>query len=285
MKPILSQVIICDQCGSELLAQADALQCQACQREVPLQNNIPLFTPSPPGLQPSKKLVRGPHAGTPWRQANWRFLEEQLRSLPAEALILDVGAGRGDFADLLVGHSCIELDVYPYPEVDIVCDLIQQNPFRASSFNAILLMNVLEHIYDTYGMLEALSKLLKPGGILVVAIPFMVKMHQVPIDYVRYTHYALQRLGQEHGMDVELMEGYYDPIFFLGEGLGNLRYAVLPTIPGVRRYLGRVLLAVSQILASSLKIVTGPGQTQPPEQVRSQAPTGYHVVYHKKLNN
>jgi hypothetical protein len=81
------------------------------------------------------------------------------------------------------------------------------------------------------------------------------------------------------------MEGYYDPIFFLGEGLGNLRYSVLPTIPGIRRYFGRVILAALQMLASGLQGITGPGQTQSPTQVRSLVPTGYHVVYRKNQTN
>ncbi len=281
MQPFLSQLIICDHCGGELHEQAIKLVCQTCQRSVPLQDGIPLFTEPPAGLLPSEKLARGPQVGTPWRQANWRFLEQQLRALPEEILILDVGAGRGDFADLLADQNHLELDVYPYPEIDVVCDLTQTNPFRASIFDAILLMNVLEHIYDTHGLLAALATLLKPGGILILAIPFMVKMHQVPIDFVRYTHFALPRLGQEHGMTVELLEGFYDPVFFLGEGIGNIKFSVLPTARGARHYFGRALLAGIQLLTNGLRYVTGPGQTQPPTQSRSLAPTGYHVVYRK----
>ena len=231
---------------------------------------------------PSEKIQRGPQIGTPWRQANWRFLERQITGLHREAVILDVGAGRGDFAAVFEGRTAIALDVYPYPEIDIVCDLTQADPFRPNSFDAVTLMNVLEHVYDTHTLLGTLARLLKPGGVLFVAIPFMVKMHQTPVDFVRYTHFALERLGEDHGLALDLLEGYYDPVFFLGEGIGNLRWGVLPTLKGGRRYLARTLLAGIQALSNGLGAVLGNGRTADPSTARSMAPTGYHVVYRKK---
>jgi SAM-dependent methyltransferase len=278
----LLQVMRCPQCEGALYLLEGRLTCQDCQRAYPLHQGIPLFTDAPQGLQPSEKIPRGPNLGTPWRQANWRFLESQVRGLPEEALILDVGAGRGDFADLLAGRQSIALDVYPYPEVDLVCDLAQLNPFKPASFEAILLMNVLEHIYGTHDLLTSLSQSLKPGGLLIVAIPFMVKMHQIPVDYARYTHYALQRLGDDHGLACERLEGYYDPVFLLGEGIGNLKWGVLPAIRGGRHYAGRATLWAIQQLAGVLKSILGPGQLQPPAEARSQAPIGYHIVYRKR---
>jgi uncharacterized protein YbaR (Trm112 family)/SAM-dependent methyltransferase len=284
MKSYLLQHIQCIECSHKLAYDeaAQRLTCESCGRTYKTQDGIPLFTPPPAGLVPSQKLERGPEMGTPWRKANWRFIEKQISRLEAEAAILDVGAGRGDFAAALKGRKSLAVEIYPYPEVDIVCDLTQVNPFCPGSFDAILLLNVMEHVYDTHTLLATLSDLLKPGGALLVAIPFMVKMHQVPVDYVRYTHYALERLGADHGLDAEEIEGYYDPVFFLGEGIGNLRNAILPTLQGSRRYFGRLLIAGIQVFASILGRVTGPGKAQPPAGVRSLAPTGYQIVYRKQ---
>jgi SAM-dependent methyltransferase len=281
VKADLLDVLQCTTCGGWLACTDRQFRCTVCGRVVPDHAGIPLFTPPPEGLTPSARLERGPETGTPWRQANWRFLEEALAGLPAKALVLDVGAGRGDFAAALEGRRSVALEVYPYPEVDVVCDLTRVNPFRPGSFDAALLLNVLEHVYDTHRLLEALRQLLKQGGLLLVAIPFMVKMHQVPVDFVRYTHYALERLGAEHGLSVERLEGYYDPLFFLGEGLGNLKNAVLPTLPASRRYPARLLLGGIQALAGLLGGLSGPGRAQPPSRARSLAPTGYQVVYRK----
>ena len=100
MKPQLSRVLICHRCGGELVSQPGLLVCQACAQSVSCQGEIPVFTPPPPNLRPSEKLLRGPNIGTPWRQANWRFLAEQVEKLEKSAVILDVGAGREVFAPL-----------------------------------------------------------------------------------------------------------------------------------------------------------------------------------------
>lgn len=283
MKPDLLTLLKCPTCSGELNASTDesGLVCQQCGQVTRMQTGVPLFTVPPLQMVPSEKIARGPQIGTPWRRANWRFLQEQIARLAPEALILDVGAGRGDFADLFHERSYLALDVYPYPEVDIVCDLTQTNPFRSDSFDAILLMNVMEHIFDTHTLLATLSGLLKTGGVIIVAIPFLVKIHQAPIDYVRFTHYALQGLGEVHGLETDTLEGYFDPVFFLGEGIGNLRWGVLPTVKGNKRYLARLALTGIEGLSGLLSRAIGAGQSQPPADVRSSAPTGYHVVYRK----
>ena len=173
------------------------------------------------------------------------------------------------------------LDIYPYPEVDLVCDLTLRNPFRPASFDAVVLMNVLEHVYDTHALLARLSEILKPGGILVVAIPFLVKLHQTPVDFVRYTHYALERFAGEHSLTCEILEGFYDPLFLLSEGTGNIKNAYLPTLPRLKRIGARMLMGGIQFFAGGLHSLIGSGQARLPQEMRSQAPTGYHIVYRK----
>jgi SAM-dependent methyltransferase len=282
MKTSLIDVLSCDRCRGVLVDQGQVLVCRSCGQSIPLEGGIPLFTAPPTGLHPSAKLARGPHVGTPWRQANWRFLSEQVKGLDSQAVILDVGAGRGDFAELFVGHSnYLALDIYPYPETDIVCDLTQTNPFQGASLDAVLLMNVLEHVYDAHALLASLAEMLKPSGALIAAIPFLVKMHQVPVDFARYTHYALQRFAPDHGLEISHLEGFYDPVSLLGEGIGNLKNAVLPEVRGARHYTGRALAWTLQASASGLRALLGPGQDTSPKDSRSQAPTGYHLVYRK----
>jgi SAM-dependent methyltransferase len=281
MKPELIPLLVCPNCSGELEDNTTRLVCTSCSRSYALQSGIPIFSQPPENLQPSGKIERGPQIGTPWRQANWRFLREQTQRLDAQALLLDVGAGRGDFADLFVGRRTIALDIYPYPEVDLVCDLTQVVPLKAESFDAVFLMNVLEHVFDTHALLAALERLLKPGGVLIVAIPFLVKIHQAPVDFVRYTHYALARLADEHGLQLEKLEGFYDPLSVLGEGLGNLRHSVVPGLQGGKHYLARLELAGLEWLSGLMGATLGKGQVFQPEKARSQAPTGYHIVYRK----
>lgn len=281
MKPSLASTIICPHCGSDFDTETNRIVCKACQHTFPLIDRKPVFTQPPHNLQPSQKLDRGPNLGTPWRQANWHFLESQIALLPTSGNILDVGAGRGDFEALLAGHDYLALDVYPYPETDIVCDLTVINPFRPNSFDAILLMNVLEHVFDTQRFIASLTHALKPGGKLIIAIPFMVKMHQEPLDFVRYTHYALGAIAAHHQLKVAELEGYYDPMFFLGESIGNIKFAYLPFIQASKRYPARALLYCLEKLAEQLAKLIGQGKTSLPMETRSHAPTGYHAVFLK----
>lgn len=281
MKKIVVEVLACPECGANYAVHQEMLVCERCGATIQLQDGIPLFTPPPAGLQPSEKLVRGPQAGTPWRRANWRFLYEVTAALPAEAVILDVGAGRGDFAEVYKNRQSVALDIYPYPEVDLACDLAQVNPFKPGSFDAILLMNVLEHVYEPLALLAQLLQLLKPGGVLVVAVPFMVKMHQLPVDFNRYTQFSLQRMGDDLGMAVERLEGFYDPASLLGEGLGNLKFNVLPRLAGWRRYTGRLILAGLEALNGALRRLLGPGKVLAASSAKNPAPTGYHIIYRK----
>jgi len=241
-----------------------------------------MFTDIPDAIQPSDREIRGPDIGTPWRQANWRFLTNWLEDQNPNNLVLDVGAGRGDFTEALEDRNSIALDVYPYPEVDIVCDLTKKNPFQPASIDVVLMLNVLEHIYDTHAMFESLSILLKPNGKLILAIPFMVKMHQTPLDFVRYTHFSLQQFGEEYGLEIEQLEGFYDPMFFLGEGIRNIQWPILRKMRGWRQYMGRVLLGGIRFLAYLMGPVIGPGHINSPDEAFSLAPTGYQVVYRKK---
>lgn len=286
-KPDLLTLIECPVCGLDLefSRPRHELKCVGCNQIYEMYDGIPLFTSPPSNLVPSEKIIRGPDIGTPWRKANWRFLEEQLARMPKDALVLDFGSGRGDFTEILSGYPLIALDIYPYPEVDIVCDLTTTNPFREASFDVVVLMNVMEHILDTRSLLVALSRILKPGGHLIVAIPFMVKIHQEPIDYVRYTHYALQSLAETYHLEIISLQGYYDPVFFLEEGIGNIRNAFLPEVRGSKRYLARLLTSIIQFQANCLQRLIGSGSLKSPSEVRSKAPTGYHVVYRKPITS
>jgi SAM-dependent methyltransferase len=283
MKPCLVERLVCPNCGESLRidGQGDGYSCMRCDYSGKLYRGKPLFVEIAGDIQPFEKKPRGPHHGSPWRQANWRFLQEQVERLPKDAVILDVGAGHGDFADIFTGQQAVLLDVYPYPEIDIVCDLTRNVPLRPGSFDAVVLMNVLEHIYDSRSLFLAVKTLLKPGGIFVVAVPFLLKVHQAPYDFVRYTHFGLQRMAQDFGFELLSLEGYYDPIFLLGESWRNIERTELGKLSRFKRAAGRGLLWGIKSAASILGGLVGKGYTQESEQAITSAPVGYQVVYQK----
>jgi hypothetical protein len=142
-------------------------------------------------------------------------------------------------------------------------------------------MNVLEHVFDGAGLLRALSGLLSAGGELIVAVPFLLKVHQAPVDFARHTHFGLRRLGEQAGLETALLEGFYDPAALIGEGTRNMRYTVLQRLPRAKRIAARLALDTIDGLSKTLEGLVGAGFTRLPEDEPSPAPLGYHIVYRK----
>jgi len=53
----------------------------------------------------------------------------------------------------------------------------KQSPFKENSFDIILLIDVLEHINNAQEMINSIQKILKPGGVIIVTVPW--KYHPV----------------------------------------------------------------------------------------------------------
>ena len=85
-----------------------------------------------------------------------------------------------------------------YPEFDLI------NPvFPSKTYDVVICQQVLEHVKNPFKAMETLSRLLKPGGVLIVSTPFLLKIHAAPNDYWRFTI---------EGMHVLLTENNFAPI-------------------------------------------------------------------------
>lgn len=66
--------------------------------------------------------------------------------------------------------------------IDLVCD-ITAIPEADSSFDAILCSEVLEHVPDPLKALDEFTRLLKPGGVLILTAPFSSLVHFAPFHF------------------------------------------------------------------------------------------------------
>ncbi len=117
-------------------------------------------------------------------------------------LILDVGGGTSHYK-YIFEPSCykyIPLDISQKPNLEII-GAAQKLPIKPSIFDIVLCVEVLEHIYETYDVLGELNRILKPGGYLVLAVPFIIGYHDA-IDFYRFTEDALNRLLIESGFKI-----------------------------------------------------------------------------------
>jgi SAM-dependent methyltransferase len=76
-------------------------------------------------------------------------------------------------------------------------------PFRDASFDTVLCLELLEHVPDPHRCLAEIARTLRPGGALLVTVPFISALHALPYDFWRYTPAGLTALLERHGLRVE----------------------------------------------------------------------------------
>jgi SAM-dependent methyltransferase len=116
---------------------------------------------------------------------------------------LEVGSrDYGETQDLRAffpGETYIGVDLSDGKGVDTTVDLTQ--PFEAideqlgqQRFGTIFSFSVMEHCDNPFLMAENMERLLKPGGRIVLSVPFAWKFHGYPSDYWRFTREGVKKL-------------------------------------------------------------------------------------------
>jgi SAM-dependent methyltransferase len=72
-------------------------------------------------------------------------------------------------------------------------------PLDDASADFVLCTETLEHVPDPTAFLAEAARVTKPGGHLLLTVPFAARWHFIPYDYWRYTPSTLDRLLQAAG--------------------------------------------------------------------------------------
>lgn len=168
----------------------------------------------------------------------------------AEISILDLGCGSRPYRDLYQNSfSFVVSGDYELRDSDISIVLdAAKLPFEDDSFDVILFCEVIEHVADAESTFSEISRVLKPGGKLLIAWPFNYMLHEVPNDYRRYTEFGMAQELAAVGMRIEQISRRGDTyvillaiIEFLFRGgvskLGKLSY-----VGGLFSFLGHAML-------------------------------------------
>lgn len=99
---------------------------------------------------------------------------------------LNLGSGNSDF-----GNDLLNLDLLPYDNVDILCD-IENIPFKDNTVDYIINIAVLEHVPNPQKVISEIHRIMKPGARLYCFIPFMQPFHASPYDFQRFTYEGMK---------------------------------------------------------------------------------------------
>ena len=132
---------------------------------------------------------------------------KEFKSITLSGDVLDLGGTKeARYRELFKGWKSIT-SANIGGERDIDCDLEQKFPIEDAKYDGVLLINTLEHVFDTKNVLSESFRVLKSGGKIVIAVPFLIPVHPSPRDHWRFTRDTLERLlRDEHFTDIDIKE-------------------------------------------------------------------------------
>jgi SAM-dependent methyltransferase len=97
-------------------------------------------------------------------------------------------------------------------KADVVADLNQPLPLSSSVADTVVSLSVLEHLREPQTMLDEAFRILKPGGTLILQVPWQWCLHEAPHDYFRCTPYALRHMLGKAGFSevvIQAQSGFF----------------------------------------------------------------------------
>lgn len=150
------------------------------------------------------------------------WIAKTIAQIPSGNSILDAGAGELQFKELCSHLNYTSQDLGQYDGVgnleglhtkkwdnsklDIVSD-ITKIPVKDSSFDSILCTEVFEHISEPAKAIKEFSRIIKPGGTLIITAPFCSLTHFAPFYFANgYSKYWYEKILDENGFMIKEMD-------------------------------------------------------------------------------
>lgn len=176
----------CPACGSAPLdITPTMITCPACGIELPQRGNAFDMISVPLAIEANLATTANVSAN-PYTPAALALIE---RTTTAGGVVLDCGAGSRPQRTAGV----INVEIVDYPSTDVLA-IGEALPFADASFDAALSLAVLEHVRDPFRCAQELLRVVKPGGELLIDVPFLQPVHGFPHHYYNMTAQGLANL-------------------------------------------------------------------------------------------
>jgi SAM-dependent methyltransferase/uncharacterized protein YbaR (Trm112 family) len=133
--------------------------------------------------------------------------KKYIENSPKEKIILNIGSGHETG---FKQENLINFDIYPHWNTHISGDA-HHLTFLCNSIDVIWLCAVLEHIQNPFQVMEEVYRVLKPGGLVLISVPFLQYLHASPHDYFRYTKYGIRSICSRF-IEIESGPSYTGPL-------------------------------------------------------------------------
>lgn len=156
----------------------------------------------------------------------------------AHGRLIDLGCGDIPFKDVLMKHVTAydSLDLFPHGrDLTYVADIQDMADVPDATYDTALCLEVLEHVPDPFRAVREIGRILAPGGVLIVSVPHLSRLHAEPHDYYRYTRYGLRQVLEQAGLEIVELHQRGAVFTFLGHQLSTVVLTLSWGIPGLRQ--------------------------------------------------
>lgn len=119
---------------------------------------------------------------------------------------LDVGCGTKPYAHLYCSDEYVGLEIdTPENRASKKAEYFYDGsrfPFADATFDSMVANEVFEHVFNPDRFLEEVARVLKPGGRILLTLPFVWDEHEQPHDFARYSSFGIKALLERHGFEI-----------------------------------------------------------------------------------
>ena len=131
------------------------------------------------------------------------LMDLEARSFELSGNVLDVGSKTNQatyYRNLNTKLATLTFsDINPQSDGVIKLNFEKKLSIHDHSFDGVIAMNILEHVFNYDLFTSELYRILTPKGVLVGRVPFLIPYHADPDDFFRYTHSSLEIILRNAG--------------------------------------------------------------------------------------
>jgi ubiquinone/menaquinone biosynthesis C-methylase UbiE len=235
-----------------------------------------------PATPPADIQAESVSVGTSNLEVREAWLEKTLRKIPKGKKILDAGAGELQYEPYCRHLKYVSQDFGQYngqgneeglqtetwdnSKLDIISD-IADIPVKNGSFDAIMCIEVFEHISHPNNAVKEFSRILKKGGTLIITTPVSSLTHFAPYYFYNgYSRYYFEKVLGDNDFNIkeitfngnffEYVAQELRRIEFVGDKYTSVAAAFTPEETAARNIILQKLQGLSQADKGSSELLS-----------------------------